>query len=331
MPSAGSGAAEQLSRVLTLIPWLRARPGVPKEDAAAAFGISLIQLEADLELAVCAEVGRDSLASIDIDYWGDTITVLDAQAVDRPLRLRLDEAVSLLVGLRQLAAAPGLPTEAVRSALAKLEEALGAVPGLMTAPAPVRDQDGASVRPEVVAAVTRGLDEQRRLHLAYWVPARDELTQRDVDPVALVVLGDRTYLQGWCHLTDAMRTFRLDRVYEATVLDVAADPPSEAEPAELPLPGEPWRAGANDHLVVLDLAADARWVVDYHPVESATEQPDGVLRVVLRTPDLAWARRLVLRLGGRARVVEPADLRVQVVAAAEDALAAYAKKTPPNG
>ena len=81
-----------------------------KADAAAAFGISLEQLEADLGLAVCAEVGRDSLASIDIDYWDDTITVLDAQTVDRPLRLRLDEAVSLLVGLQQLAAAQGLPT-----------------------------------------------------------------------------------------------------------------------------------------------------------------------------------------------------------------------------
>jgi proteasome accessory factor C len=337
MPGAGTGAAEQLSRVLTLIPWLRARPGVPKDEAAAAFGISLEQLEADLELAVCAEVGRDSLASIDIDYWGDTITVLDAQAVDRPLRLRLDEAVSLLVGLRQLAAAPGLPTESVRSALAKLEDALGALPGIIagvlpvSAPDPIRAEDGAAVRPEVVAAVTHGLDERRRLHLAYWVPARDELTQRDVDPVALVVLGDRTYLQGWCHLTDAMRTFRLDRVHDAQVLDVAAEAPPEAEAAPLPQPGEPWRAGAGDHLVVLDLAADARWVVDYHPVENATERPDGVLRVVLRTPDLAWARRLVLRLGGRATVVEPAELRAQVEQAAREALAVYASQFPPNG
>jgi proteasome accessory factor C len=119
-----------------------------------------------------------------------------------------------------------------------------------------------------------------------------------------------------------MRTFRLDRVHEASVLSVRADPP-EAEPAELPQPGEPWRAGDADHLVVLDLAADARWVVDYHPVESASEQPDCVLRVVLRTPDLAWARRLVLRLGGRATVIEPEALRVQVLEAARSALAAY--------
>src|SRR3954452_20502291 len=124
MAGPGTGAPEQLARVLTLIPWLRARPGVSKADAAEAFGISMEQLEADLGLAVCAEVGRDSLSSIDIDYWDDTITVLDAQTVDRPLRLRLDEAVSLLVGLRLLAAAPGLPTDAARSALAKIEEAL---------------------------------------------------------------------------------------------------------------------------------------------------------------------------------------------------------------
>jgi proteasome accessory factor C len=128
-----------------------------------------------------------------------------------------------------------------------------------------------------------------------------------------------------------MRTFRLDRVHEARVLDVPATPPLEVEPAVLPQPGEPWRAGAADHLVVLDLAADARWVVDYHPVESATEVSDGVLRVVLRTPDLAWARRLVLRLAGRATVVEPAELQEQVHAAAREALAAYGADHPPNG
>jgi proteasome accessory factor C len=321
-----AGAAEQLQRVLTLIPWLRARPGVLKEEAAAAFGISLEQLDADLELAVCAEVGRDSLASIDIDYWGDTVTVLDAQAVDRPLRLRLDEAVSLLVGLRLLAAAPGLPTDAARSALAKIEEALGTLPAqsarVLPLGSPAPEEDTSSVRPEVVAAVTKGLEAHQRLHLAYWVPARDELTQRDVDPVALVVLGARTYLQGWCHLTESMRTFRLDRVHEALLLDEAATPP-DVEPVDLPRPGEPWRAGDADHLVVLDLRADARWIVDYHPVESATEGGDGGLRVVLRTPDLAWARRLVLRLGGGARVVEPPELAADVRQAARQALSAY--------
>jgi proteasome accessory factor C len=332
MAGAGSGAAEQLARVLTLIPWLRARPGVSKAEAAEAFGISVEQLEADLGLAVCAEVGRDSLASIDIDYWDDTITVLDAQTVDRPLRLRLDEAVSLIVALQQLAGAQGLALDAVGTALAKLEDALGSIPGaeILTTDTPGRPNRDDGVRPEVVAAIRRGLDEHRRLHLAYWVPARDELTQRDVDPVKLQ-LGDPTYLQGWCHLTDSMRTFRLDRVLEATVLDVRADPPAQAEPTELPRAGVPWRAGPDDHVVVLDLEADARWVVDYHPVESATEQGEGVLRVVLRTPDLGWARRLVLRLGGRASVVEPVELRSEVSAAAKRALAAYASESPPNG
>ena len=323
MAAGGGGAAEQLARVLTLVPWLRARPGVRKQDAAAAFGVTVEQLESDLDLAVCAEVGRDSLASIDIDYWGESITVLDPQAVDRPLRLRLDEAVSLLVGLRLLALAPGVPTEAARSALAKIEDALGTLParGVLPLNAPAGPVEEPT-HPEVIDAVRRALETRRRLHLAYWVPARDELTQRDVDPVALVVLGERTYLQGWCHLTDAMRTFRLDRVHEAVVLDTPASPPV-AEPAELPRPGEPWRAGEHDHLVVVDLAADARWVVDYHPVESATELADGGLRVVLRTPDLAWARRLVLRLGGRARVVEPVDLAEQVREAAGQALKRY--------
>jgi len=45
MTTSGAGASAQLARLLSLIPWLQARPGVTKTEAAAAFGISTAQLE----------------------------------------------------------------------------------------------------------------------------------------------------------------------------------------------------------------------------------------------------------------------------------------------
>ncbi len=314
-----ASASDQLTRLLTLIPWLVAHPGVSKVEAATTFGISTAQLDSDLELAACAEVGRDTLASLDIDYWDDEITVIDAQTVDRPLQLRVDEAVTLLVGLRALAAVRGLADrEVVDQALAKVEAAIGGSAGTVLGTA----SEG-SEEVQAAAAVRDGLARGRRLHLAYWTPARDEVSERDVDPMRLVSLGTDAYLQGWCHTAEAVRTFRLDRILSVEVLEQAAEPPPAAELSDVAAPGAAWAGGPGDQTVVVDLQPQVRWVVDYHPVESAEELLDGVLRVTLRTPEPAWARRLVLRLAGGASVVSPPELAAAVRSAAVDALRAY--------
>jgi proteasome accessory factor C len=65
-------------------------------------------------------------------------------------------------------------------------------------------------------------------------------------------------------------------------------------------------------------------VAEYYPCESTTELEDGRLRVVLRTPDTAWARRLALRLGEDGRVISPPSLVTEVREAAAAALTNYA-------
>ncbi len=316
-----AGASDQLTRLLTLIPWLVAHPGVTKAEAARTFAISGAQLEADLELAACAEVGRDTLASLDIDFWDDEITVIDAQSVDRPMQLRVDEAVTLLVGLRSLAAVPGLADrEVVDHALAKVEEAIGVSASTVTGAGtdwPVADD-------AVVGAVQDALARGRRLQLSYWTPTRDEVSERAVDPMRLVTVATAGYLQGWCHSTEAVRTFRLDRIVSVEVLEEPSAPPLEAALSDVAQAGGNWHGTPTDLLVVLDLAPHARWVIDYHPVEAAVENADGGLRVTLRTPELAWARRLVLRLAGGATVVAPESLAAEVRLTAAEALSAYA-------
>ncbi|MGH3370112.1 MAG: WYL domain-containing protein, partial [Nocardioidaceae bacterium] len=61
----------------------------------------------------------------------------------------------------------------------------------------------------------------------------------------------------------------------------------------------------------------------YYPVESTEELGDGALRVRLRAGDPEWLTRLMLRLGGLARVEEPTELSTAVHRAATDALRNY--------
>jgi len=220
-----------------------------------------------------------------------------------------------------LADLPGLQDrDAVDSALAKLEDAAGEAAATSAAIAVEVEPVGGS--PEILALVHQGLAQKRRLHLSYYVPARDETTQRDVDPMRLSVVEGRTYLEGWCRSADAVRLFRLDRITAATVLDVAAAPPADAQPRDLD--AGLFQPGPSDLRVVLEVGPAGRWVAEYYPCELVEDLPDGGARIVLRTPDTQWVRRLALRLGGGGRVLEPPELVAAVAADARAALAAYA-------
>ncbi len=313
-----ASASAQLARLLSLVPWLQAHPGVTKAEAAAAFGITTDQLENDLRLAFTCELPGRPEVFIDIDYLdSDRVSVVDAAGIDRPLRLRSDEAVALLVGLRALAEVPGLQDRAaLDSALAKVEDAAGQT-GLSIAPA--ETVTGAS---DVAAAVREALAGHRRLRLAYWVPSRDEVTERDVDPARVVAVDAVAYLEGYCHSSEAVRTFRLDRVVRADVLDVAATPPPGPDPGRGDQP-DVFHPSPDDTVVVLELGPEASWVPDYYACESLDELPGGGFRAVLRTAAPGLVVRLALRLGGAVRVLEPPEVRSAVSAAARDALAAY--------
>jgi proteasome accessory factor C len=161
------------------------------------------------------------------------------------------------------------------------------------------------------------------------VPTRDERTERTVDPMRLLLVDGRWYLEAWCRRVEGVRLFRLDRVDDVVVLDERAAPPPQAHERDVdhgiyqPEPGSP--------AVRLRLARHARWVADYYPVDSVApvDDPPGGLAVTVRTADLAWARRLVASLGGAAQVDEPADLAAEVAADARAALSRYLADSQP--
>jgi proteasome accessory factor C len=313
-------AADRLQRLLALVPYVVSRKAVGLADTAAAFGVSERELVDDLNMLWCVEIrSPDPYCPIDLSYEGGEIVVSEAESIDRPLRLGVDEASALLVALRMLAEVPGLEDRSALSrTIAKLEAAAGEA-GAASAQVAVQVDDRAG---RVAAQVRDALDRGRRLHLSYYVPGRDEATERDVDPMRLLVVEGRTYLEGWCLRAEAVRLFRLDRVLGLTVLDEAASVPAQARPRDVDQ--GLFRPSADDAAVELELSPAGRWVAEYYPCERVEELDDGRLRVGLRTPDTRWVRRLALRLGEDGRVLSPPELAAQVREDAAAALAQYA-------
>ncbi|WP_112239397.1 helix-turn-helix transcriptional regulator [Kribbella monticola] len=320
-----SNARDQVQRLLALVPYLRENDGARVDDVAAEFGVRPKQIIADLKvLWFCGLPGAQmgDLIEIDIDAAeGDGVIHLNnADYLARPLRLAADEALALLTALRTLReVTAGHDRDAVDRAIAKLERAAGEGAAAIEGSAAHVHVEPAA--PEIADMVNRALAEHRRMHLTYDVPSRDETTERDVDPMRLVVSEGRTYLEAWCRLAEDVRLFRLDRIAAAKVLDLPSEPPPEATPRDLS--NGMFQPSDHDLLATVQLAPPARWVAEYYPIESVEEGPDGSLIVKLRVADTAWLQRLVLRLGGSATVLEPADLSDQIAATARDALSAY--------
>ncbi|MDX3229662.1 WYL domain-containing protein [Streptomyces sp. ME19-01-6] len=317
-------AIDQTRRMLSLVTYLRERPGARVADVARAFGISEDELISDLDvLPLCGTSFRGG-DLLDIDTDGERIWWHNPDATGtstgEPLRLAADEATALLVAARAVATLPGLregDRDALLRATAKLEAAAGEAAGASSRLSVTFESEGG-----VFADVDRAIAERRRLWLRYYSPARDELTEREVDPIRLFAVG-RTYMEAWCRLSEARRTFRLDRVAEIKLLDEPADPP----PIELrdlsDLSAGLVQTGAEDPEVVVEVGPGGRWVAEYYPHDSAEELPDGGLRITLRTPEPGSLRRLALRLGRDGRIVSPRGLADSARDAAQRALAAY--------
>lgn len=300
-------AATRLSRLLALVPWLLANDGVTMEQAARHFGVTEEQLEHDLFLLIVSGLpghGPDQL--VDIQFWDDGVVhVLDPQTLGRPLRLSGDEATALLVALRLLEQVPGdHDREALRSAIARLEAAVGAADQVLVATA---------VRPAIREAVDRAIAGGNALRIEYAGGATDVVTERIVEPIAVTVVDDRAYLDAYCRRAAAVRTFRLDRMVTATVLvdDTTRQPaptPSTADPIA----------------VRVRIAADAGWAAEVLGATELLAQPDGTVIAQVAALDEAWLVRTVLGLGGVVEVLDPPPMRHAVAASATRALASYA-------
>lgn len=335
-----STRADQVRRMLVEVPYLLANPDVDVAEAAEVLGVSPTQLGKDLHtLWMCGLPGQGGGDLIEIDMDGLTdsgvIRLSNADYLSRPMRFTPDEATSLIVALRAVAElATGRLAAAAERAGRTLEELVaGAGAGRVELRLAAGDAD---VRERLGEAIDAG----SRVRLVYDNASRGRTTRPLVDPAAIEVRGGAAYLHAWA-LADpgtgagpdgagpdgpadpgvgrgpgraGWRTYRLDRISEVRAVGQAA---ADHGPAPV---HRPWFDDAQQ-LVTLDLAARARWVVEYCPTTSVTELGDGAVRVTLPVADPAWLSGLLLRLGDEVLAVDPTgaaeDARERALAALE--------------
>jgi proteasome accessory factor C len=157
--------------------------------------------------------------------------------------------------------------------------------------------------------------QRRKCWIEYHARSTDERSERTVSPQRITHYREVWYLDAWDEKRDALRSFSIDRIASATVLEDAAFDVPEAELDEHYASAYGIFGGKADKVAVLRFTAErARWVADeqWHPQQQGRWLDDGSyeLRIPYREP-----RELVMdvmRQGASVEVVSPPELRDRV-------------------
>src|SRR5262245_57247925 len=310
-------AGPRLARVLAIVPYVLAHPGITITELAERFRVDRREIEQDLELLpMCGLPPYTADRLIDVWVMDDgSVEIRLAEYFERPLRLTPAEGVALVAAARALLAVPGADTAGpLASALAKLEEVVGASGRLQVDVGTVTHLD----------VLRAAVDDREQLDLDYFSYSRDEMTTRRVDPERVFHALGAWYLAAYCHRAEDERLFRVDRIRAVRRAGEHFDPRPTAAPVDDDDVGAlVYHPGPDDERVTLRLAPEVAWVLDNLPYESRRTERGGRARVVLPVSGEAFLERLLLRLGPAAEVVTPASARERRAAAASRILRRY--------
>ncbi len=306
-PAATSRASDRLRRLLVLVPYLVKHPGTELSEITRLFGVREDELTSDLNLLFVSGLppyGPGDLIGVAIEDGRVWIEMADYFA--RPLRLTRAEALALYLRGTALAVTPGLrEATALASALRKLEERLGPETLGELAERVEAAEDG---RPsETLDALRKAVATNGRVRIEYYAASSAETTAREVDPEEVFFAIGNWYVAAFDHRSGEERLFRADRIR-------SVEPTGEGfEPRGLAGAGRAlYTPTERDVPVKLLLHPAARWVAEYYEVDAETEGAGGDLEVQLPASRLEWVARLVLRLGGEAKVLSPPELKDRV-------------------
>jgi len=311
------------SRLLTLILLLQQKPGRKAAELAAELGVSIRSLHR--YLGTLDEMGIP-IYSERGPYGG--FSLVRGYKMP-PLIFTPEEAAAVSLGTSLVGELLGsLYQEAALSALLKLEHIL---PDEQRAEvrwarralviSGIRRIDFDSLAP-FLAAIRNAMRSQQSVSLVYQASGRPEATARQVDPYALVFRQGWWYLVGFCHLRQALRTFRLDRIRSLDQLEIHFEVPPDFN-IHAYLSAEP---GVKTLFVarLLFSPGSAPLASSLAFTGSSIETlPDQSVIVNMPVSDPEYAAQMLLSFGVRVRILDPQSLQDRVTASAREILALY--------
>jgi len=186
-----------------------------------------------------------------------------------------------------------------------------------------------TIVPAIWDTVIRGLKDSRTIQMVYRVPGRSP-TIRRLDPYHAVKYEGDWYIVGNCHLRNEIRTFSLSRIQQAELLHESFEIPPDFDFRQFTGSrfGVHWGKGEY-RVKVLFLSSVADYIRErqWHPTQEIKEIENGDIEFTMTVNHLLEVKRWILSWGENVKVLEPKELRKEIVFALTNALHAYSDYT----
>ncbi|MHC4956582.1 MAG: helix-turn-helix transcriptional regulator [Planctomycetota bacterium] len=320
----------KLRLYLSLIPLLRARPGITFKEIGDHLGISAqaAQKEIPEALMLCGVPPYMPHDYIACYTEGDRITVRFAEHFKRPAKLTRTEAAALLLALRALPPARGAPlAPAVAGLLKKLERALGDPEMKRLARRIGGKRRASQAVGQRISMLQRAVDEEREVEIVYYTQRRRSISTRTVRPYAIVEHLGNFYLVGRDSIRARELSFRVDRIRDVALTGQTFEKPRSFNAQRYRRP-DFYRPGQKDAVIKVRFGEPvARYVREMSPPAEITEKPKGAIERALRSDSLRWVVDWSLLHGDEAEIVGPKEARAEAKRVTDEWLAFYKKHT----
>lgn len=174
---------------------------------------------------------------------------------------------------------------------------------------------GRDIAPERFQTLADALVQRKQLAIRYSSRTKGEHSQRTLSPQRLIHYRDNWYLDAWCELRGALRSFAVERISDARVLELPSKDIPEDQLDTHFTSSYGIFAGQAEHTAVLRFTSErARWVAgeQWHPQQQGNTLEDGRYELHIPYSDPRELVMDILKYGGDVEVVAPPGLRQRV-------------------
>jgi proteasome accessory factor C len=299
-------AALRAIRLLDLVPYIVAHPGISITELAKEFSISRDEVLKDLNLLfLCGLPGYTPLELIDISFDEESVVIRDPQNLAAPRNLNESEALIARIALAALEESTPKTSAAYLQIIALREKIAKAFSSSIPASAITFTLDKERATLEAIeSAIKQELD----IEMTYNNVTKDSSSKRSITPISIIAEDKRTLVSAYCHSAKALRTFNLAQISEvstkerSTRTDLERLEDSRGSSAEVIIKSE-----------------DSRFLSEN--ASSLKELSKSCYQIDIFQPE--WIVRSVLAGADSLELAKPLELRAEIAERAKRALLAY--------
>lgn len=302
-------SAQQLRRLLAILPHLADGEERSYEEIAECVGADWETIRDDLYALSERENAPGGFVEEVQLYFGERGVRTFSSQFHRPMRLTAGEAAALELGLAMLRAERS-PEE--HSAIDRARERVHAArtraddePALA-----MRHAEAAAGDSAHLARISEAIRRARKVRIAYRSSGRADVRSRTICPLGMLAARAQWYVVAHCDVSEAVRVFRLDRIEEVELTTESFVRPEEFSIEGVVREDMVFHGDPPGSMKVRYSPKIAKWIAEH---EAGEVQEDGSYIVVHPVADVQWAVRHVLQYGPEAEVLEPPELREEVV------------------